>query len=89
MSSNLFFKKVLTYLAELNKDKHLELIESGWLSEDEAYRIELILKRTGCIEEFNGLHITSKGLNILLNFKMGKIHDEYDHNVLEILMKTD
>ena len=88
MGYNSFFKKVLTYLAELNKGKHLELVKSGFLSDNDANKIELILKKTGCIEELDGIHITRKGLTILLYVKMGKIPDEYDEQVLELLLRA-
>ena len=40
MSKGSFFKKVMTFLAEVNKGKHGRLIEGGWLSEQDKQRIK-------------------------------------------------
>ena len=87
MNDKSFFKKVISYLAELNKGKHNRLIENGWLSEDEVNRIKIILSRLGFLEKNeDDYQITSKGLNVLLNYKMGKMNQEYDDLTLEMLL---
>ena len=87
MNDKSFFKKVISYLAELNKGKHNRLIENGWLSEDEVNRIKIILSRLGFLEKNeDDYQITSKGLNVLLYYKMGKMNQEYDDLTLEMLL---
>jgi hypothetical protein len=82
-----FFKKVLSYLAELNKGKQDTLIEDGWLSVDEASKIHVILESMGCIKKLDGdFQITRKGLNVLLYLKMDKIGDKYNEQVLRVLL---
>ncbi len=87
MNDKSFFKKVISYLAELNKGKHNRLIENGWLSEDEVNRIKIILSRLGFLQKNeDDYQITSKGLNVLLYYKMGKMNHEYDDRTLEMLL---
>ena len=87
MNDKSFFKKVIIYLAELNKGKHNRLIENGWLSEDEVFRIKIILCRLGFLQKMgDDCQITSKGLNVLLYIKMGKMNHEYDDRALEMLL---
>jgi predicted transcriptional regulator len=87
MSNGSFFKKVLSYLAEVNKGEDRKLIEGGWLSEEEASKISIILLRLGFIEKKGETYqITRKGLNVLLHQKMGKFSDLYDDNTLELLL---
>ena len=87
MNDKSFFKKVISYLAELNKGKHNRLIENGWLSEDEVNRIKIILSRLGFLQKKeDDYQITSKGLNVLLYYKMGKMNQEYDDLTLEMLL---
>ena len=65
MNDTSFFKKVISYLAELNKGENNRLIENGWLSEDEVFRIKIILCRLGFLQKMgDDYQITSKGLNI-------------------------
>jgi predicted transcriptional regulator len=90
MGYNSFFKKVLSYLSELNKGKQNKLMEDGWLSEDEASRIIVILDKLGYIEKReDGIKLSRKGLNFLLYFKMEKISDEYSEQTLELLLSAD
>lgn len=87
MNDKSFFKKVISYLAELNKGEHNRLIENGWLSEDEVFRIKIILCRLGFLQKMgDDYQITSKGLNVLLYIKMGKMNHEYDDRALEMLL---
>jgi len=87
MSNGSFFKKVLSYLAEVNKGEDRKLIEGGWLSEEEASKIRIILLRLGFIDKKGEMYqITRKGLNVLLHQKMGKFSDLYDDNTLELLL---
>ena len=87
MNDKSFFKKVISYLAELNKGKQNRLIEDGWLSEDEVNRIKIILSRLGFLQKNeDDYQITSKGLNVLLYYKMGKMNHEYDYQTLEMLL---
>lgn len=87
MNDKSFFKKVISYLAELNKGKHNRLIKNGWLSEDEVYRIKIILTRLGFLQKNeDDYQITSKGLNVLLYYKMGKMNHDYDDLTLEMLL---
>ena len=60
MGENSFFKKVISYLAELSKGKHSLLVDSGWLSLDEAHRVIVILSHLGFIEK-NGEEYIEKG----------------------------
>ena len=87
MNDKSFFKKVISYLAELNKGKHNRLVENGWLSEDEVFRIKIILCRLGFLQKRgDDCQITRKGLNVLLYIKMGKMNPEYDDRALEMLL---
>ena len=87
MNDKSFFKKVISYLGELNKGKHNRLTENGWLSEDEVNRIKIILSRLGFLQKNeDDYQITSKGLNVLLYIKMGKMNPEYDYQTLEMLL---
>ena len=90
MGENSFFKKVISYLAELSKGKHSLLVDSGWLSLDEAHRVIVILSHLGFIEK-NGEEyiVTSRGFNVLLYYKMGKMSDNYDESVLALLLNSD
>jgi hypothetical protein len=86
MSKSSFFRKVMTFLAEVNKGKHGSLIESGWLSEQDIQRITIILHKLGCIDKSkDNIIITQKGLNILLYQKTGKLGDVYNKDMIEIL----
>ena len=74
-------------MAELNKGKHNRLIENGWLSEDEVFRITIILSRLGYVQKMEDEYqITNKGLNVLLYYKMGKMNHGYDDQTLEMLL---
>jgi len=87
MNDKSFFKKVISYLAELNKGGHNRFIENGWLSEDEVFRIKIILSRLGFLQKMeDDYQITSKGLNVLLYYKMGNMNHEYDGQTLEMLL---
>ena len=87
MNDKSFFKKVISYLAELNKGEHNRLIENGWLSEDEVFRIKIILCRLGFLQKMGAdCQITSKGLNVLLYINMDKMNHEYDDRALEMLL---
>ncbi len=90
MVESSFFKKVISYLAELSKGKHSLLVDSGWLSLDEAHRVIVILSHLGFIEK-NGEEyiVTSRGFNVLLYNKMGKMSDNYDESVLALLLNSD
>ena len=84
-----FFKKVISYLAELNKGKHNLLVESGWLSLDEAHRITVILSRLEFIEKIGeDYQVTSRGFNVLLYYKMEKIGDTYNESMLTLLLNA-
>ena len=86
MSNGSFFRKVMTFLAEVNKGKHARLIEGGWLSEQDKQRITIILYKLDCIEKIeDNIIITQKGLNILLYQKTGKLGDAYNKDMIEIL----
>lgn len=87
MNDKSFFKKVVSYLAEVNKGNHNRLIENGWLSEDEVNRIKIILSKLDFLQKNeDDYQITSKGLNVLLYYKMGKMNHEYDDLTLEMLL---
>ena len=89
MVENSFFKKVVSYLAELNKGKHNLLVESGWLSLDETHRITVILSRLGFIEKIGeDYQVTSRGFNVLLYHKMEKLGDTYDESMLTLLLNA-
>ena len=87
MNNSLFFNKVISYLAELNKRKQNLLVENGWISPEEENRIIHILHELGCIA-YQGVHIkiTKKGLKILLNQKVGKIEDIYNEKTRQLLI---
>jgi hypothetical protein len=97
MGENSFFKKVISYLAELNKGKHKLLVDSEWLSLDETQRITVILTQLGFIEKIvedyivtsRDYVVTSRGFNVLLYYKMGKMGDTYDESVLALLLNSD
>ena len=89
MSEKSFFKKVVSYLAELNKGEQYRLTEDGWLNEEEVYRINIILSRLGFVEKNEEeYHITGKGLNVLLYYKMGKMDHEDEDLILELLLSA-
>ena len=89
MTENSFFKKVINYLAELNKGTQDRLEVSGWLKPDEVRRINVILEKLALIEHTNNeTKITRKGLNILLFFKIGKINDQYNDETLQLLLNN-
>ena len=54
MAEGSFYKKVLNYLAEVNKGRHERLLENGELKPEECRRISLILQELGFIEDNNG-----------------------------------
>ena len=90
MGENSFFKKVISYLAELNKGRHKLLVDSEWLSLDETNRVTVILSQLGFIEKIGEDYIvTSRGFNVLLYYKMGKMGDIYDESVLALLLNSD
>ena len=90
MVENSFFKKVIFYLAELSKGSQNLLVESGWLSLDEAYRVTVILSHLGFIERIGEDYVvTSRGFNVLLYNKMEKMSDTYDESVLKLLLNSD
>ena len=90
MGENSFFKKVISYLAELNKGRHKLLVDSEWLSLDETHRVTVILSHLGFIEKIGEDYIvTSRGFNVLLYCKMGKMGDTYDESVLALLLNSD
>lgn len=90
MANNSFFKKVLNYLGEINKGRQSQLIESGWIKQEEEKKINTILLNLDLIQKVNGRLVpTRKGLNILLYYKMGKITQEYDEDVLQLLLQTE
>lgn len=90
MAERSFFKKVISYLAELNKGKHSLLADSGWLSLDEVHKINVVLSQLGFIEKKGeDYQLTSRGLNILLYYKMGKMSDGYDESVLSLILDLD
>ena len=90
MAEGSFFKKVISYLAELNKREHGLLIQGGWLSLDEVHKINSILSHLGLIEKVGeDYRVTGSGLNVLLYYKMGKIGDEYNESVLELFLNSD
>ena len=90
MGENSFFKKVISYLAELNKGRHKLLVDSEWLSLDETHRVTVILGHLGFIEKIGEDYIvTSRGFNVLLYYKMGKMGDAYDESVLALLLNSD
>jgi hypothetical protein len=81
-----FLKKVISYLSEINRGTQDHLIEMGWITQEEANKIETILTMLNMVDNSGEKSIlTSKGLNILLYYKMGKINQEYDEKVLELL----
>jgi hypothetical protein len=87
MTDASFFKKVMSYLAELNRGNHNRLIEDGWLSVEEVYRIKIILCKLGFIDQKgDDFQVTRKGLNVLLYFKMDKMGSEYNDRVLKLLL---
>jgi hypothetical protein len=90
MADRSFFSKVLSYLSELNKGKHSLLIDNGLLSLDDAYKINLVLSQLGFIEKKGkDYQLTSKGLSVLLYYKMGKMTEDYDESVLRLLLDLD
>ena len=90
MVENSFFKKVISYLAELNKGRHNLLVDSGWLTSDEAHRVSVVLSHLGFIEKIGeDYQVTTRGFNVLLYYKMGKICDTYDESVLTLLLNAD
>ena len=90
MVENSFFKKVVSYLAEINKGRHNLLVDSGWLSLDEAHRVTVILSRLGFIEKIDeDYQVTSRGFNVLLYYKMELMGDDYDESVLTLLLNSD
>ena len=87
MTGNSFYKKVICYLAEINKGTQGKLVENGWLCKDEERRIKVILEKLALIEYIEGKTlVTARGLNILLYYKMGKLDDDYNEEILEILL---
>ena len=87
MTDTSFFKKVISYLAELNRGNRYRLIEDGWLGVEEVYRIKIILCKLGFIDQKgDDFQVTRKGLNVLLYFKMDKIGSEYNDQVLKLLL---
>jgi len=89
MGESSFFKKVVSYLAELSMGRHNLLVDSGWLSLDEVHRVTVILSRLGFIEKLDEEYVvTSRGFNVLLFYKMGKMGDVYDESVLAFLLNA-
>ena len=83
MSGSSFYNKVISYLAELNRGNHQQLVEGGWLSEQDEQKIIIILVKLGCIEKkVDSYKITRKGLNILLHQKIGRLGDSYDDKII-------
>lgn len=87
MSHGSFFNKVISYLAEVNKGQHKRLLDDGWISAEEADKINVILLSLGFIKNNGGnITVTQNGLNVLLNQKLGKLSDVYDNEALELLL---
>ncbi len=87
MTDASFFKKVMSYLAELNRGNRYRLIEDGWLDVEEVNRIEIILCKLGFIDQkSDDFQVTRKGLNVLLYYKMDKMGSEYNDQVLKLLL---
>ena len=87
MSHGSFFNKVISYLAEVNKGQHKRLLDDGWISVEEANKINVILLSLGFIKNDSGnISVTQKGLKVLLNQKLGKLSDVYNNDVLELLL---
>jgi len=87
MNETSFFRKVISYLAELNKGTENKLLESGWLNEEEEKRIKVILAELCLIDNMDGkYYVSPRGLNVLLYYKMGKIQDSYNSEILDILL---
>ncbi len=90
MVESSFFKKVISYLAELNKGRQDLLVEGGGLSLDEVHRVTVILTRLGFIEKIGeDYQVTSRGFNVLLYYKTGKMGDTYNESVLALLLNSD
>jgi len=86
MRETSFFKKVISYLSELNRGNQTRLIEDGWLSVEEVERIKIILWKLGLIEKKDDdIHLTRKGLNVLLYSKINEKGLEYNKQVLKLL----
>ena len=87
MTETSFFKKAMSYLAELNRGNQYRLIEDDWLSVEDVYRIKIILSKLGFIDQKgDDIQVTRKGLNVLLYFKMEKIGSEYNDQILKLLL---
>lgn len=87
MSQGSFFNKVISYLAEVNKGQYKRLQDDGWISAEEADKIKVILLSLGFIEtDGENISVTQKGLNVLLNQKLGKLSDKYDNEVLKMII---
>ena len=87
MNNSLFFNKVMSYLAEMNKRKENLLVENGWLSIEDEKKIIHILSELRCIEyKDDEIKITKKGYKILLNHKIGKIEDKYNEKTRQLLI---
>jgi len=90
MESDSFFNKVIYFLSQINKGTHMQLIENGFMTSQEALKINAILMDLGIIKKKEEqIFLTRKGLNILLYYKMGKISQEYNKDVLNLILLND
>lgn len=87
MESDSFFKKVINFLSQVNKGTYTRLIENGWMTSQDALKINAILMDLGIIDKTGKrIFLTRKGLNILLYYKMGKISQDYNKDVLNLIL---
>ena len=87
MESDSFFKKVINFLSQVNKGTYTRLIENGWMTSQDALKINAILMDLGIIDKTGKrIFLTRKGLNILLYYKMGKISQDYSKDVLNLIL---
>ena len=87
MERNSFFKKAINFLIQVNKGTHIQLIENGWITKQDALKINIVLMDLGLIaKKDERIFLTRKGLNILLYYKMGKISQDYNKDVLSLII---
>ena len=87
MENNSFFNKVVKFLSQVNKGTQTQLIENGWMTNQEALKIKVILIDLGIISKKDDkIFLTRKGLNILLYYKMGKLSSNYNKDILNLFL---
>ena len=87
MENNSFFSKVVKFLSQVNKGTQTQLIEKGWMTNQEALKIKVILIDLGIISKKDDkIFLTRKGLNILLYYKMGKLSSNYNKDILNLFL---